>query len=340
MATIESRTGADGKTYHYLRYRDREGQHTRALGPIPLSQALDRAAQKTAELSKGVPRRESLGAVRALNRFVKHWEEVRRRSPKTVRFYQQKLGPLLAWMAARGGRMATWTPRLFERYVREHPSWSANTVRKVAVAARTFARWARRQNIACPDFAADFEGPMVTRPKKEAYTREEVRRVLDASKGRALEVPVALAFWAGLSDGDVRALTSDDIAGGWITRPRSKTRVPQIVPVATPLRTLLAGSDGPVCAVPASMSARWRQLCKAAGVPSRGGLKRLRISFATLLDAAGVSRGVISDLMGHTPRDVTSGYVRADRKALLDGIASLERYVNAGGHLRSPRNPK
>jgi integrase len=339
MASLERREGPGGRVRWYLRFRDEAGrQRMRRLPDMGEAKARAVAAEKSAETAATRPRREALGAVRALGRFLAHWEEVRRRSPKTVRFYRQKLRPLFLALS-RKGPMRSWTGRAFDRYVEAHPEWSPRTVQMVATAARTFTRWARRQNIACADFATDFEGPRVTPAPREAYTVEEVRRLLHASEGRALELPVALAFWAGLSDGDIRALRHDDVREGWIVRPRSKTRVPMLVPVAAPLQNaiLRCAEDDKVASVPASGWARWAALCRAAHVAPSGGLKRLRHTFASLLAASGATHDEIAALLGHAPKSITDRYLHPDRERIRIAVDRLVGHV-LGVKGKSPRS--
>lgn len=336
MAWARSRKCREGVVWYVSRRAAGGKVETVRLGVVDKSVA--RAAAKAQSERDGTRARpEAIAPLAALGKFCAHWAEVRRRSPETVEFYRERLAPLFRALAARGP-MRSWREAWFEEYVREHADWKPRTVQALAVAARTFTKWARRKGYACAEFARDYESPRVVRGGKAAYSVDEARALLRASAGTSLEVPVALAFWAGLSWGDVAKLTRADVARGWITRPRSKTGVPNLVPIARPLARVLKDAELP-CALPKG-SDPWRRLCERAGVPSAGGLKRLRRTYYTLLTIAQVDQPTRTDLMGHTPRNVTEGYGASDMERLRRGIEALERVVSLRSASASPSSAR
>jgi integrase len=313
---------------------------TRRLGVVHESVA---RAQARAESERHGTRArpQAIAPLAALGEFIEHWRDVRRRSPQTVEFYDERIRPLFAWMGERGP-MRAWCLPWFEEYVGEHPGWSPRTIETVAVGARTVTKFLRRRGYAIGEFARDYEGPRVPRGNREAYSAEQARAMLEASRGHRLEVAVHAALYAGLSHGDIAALRPSDIRDGWIVRSRAKSGVANLVPVARPLADVLAAHAPddpatPYTELPAS-SDPWRSLCKRADVPSRGGLKRLRHTYSTLLDAAGVDSATRRDLMGHTPRSMTDLYTHSDRTRLVDAIRRLTR-VLAPGRNRSHALP-
>jgi integrase len=322
-----------GVTYWYLRGdagRDpRTGKRRQTFTLVGTSHA-QAVALLQAERARSAPP-ERVPAEKALDRFLDHWRTVRRVEPVTVEFYDETLRPLFRWLAARGP-MEAWEPAWFDEYVASHPEWSPNTIRKRATAMRTFAKWARRARVPCPDIAQDFSGPRATPPTKEAYDLGELRRLLEEAEtpGRAIGPAVLFAAWAGLSAGDLERLRPEHVRGGWLTKPRSKTRTALRIPLAGPLRRLvkrLRAEDWPL--LPASGTARWRSICRAAGVPSKGGLKRLRHTYSTCLDVCRVDAATHAALMGHAPRSVSDRYRHADLERLTAAIAALERLVRS-----------
>lgn len=290
------------------------------LGVVPESVA--RAAAKAQSARDGTRARpEAIAPLAALGRFLREWREVRQRSSETVDDYDTTLRPLLAFCASRGP-MRAWGLEDFTAYVRSRPDLGPRSIEKRAVFARTFARWARRSGYALGTFADGFVGPRVVRGARAAYSAPEARALLEASLGTRLELAVHLALYAGLSHGDIVRFDPSAVREGWYARPRSKTGVPVLVPVAGALAASIARSPTPDLP---SDGKPWGALCDRAGVEPRGGLKRLRHTFATLLDAAGVDSATRRDLMGHTPRSMTDLYTHSDRRRLLGAIRSIER---------------
>ncbi len=204
---------------------------------------------------------------------------------------------------------------------------------------RRFVSWCDQVGIACADFVAGFKPPRA-RPseEREALSPEQCRKLLDASRDHPLEVPVALALFAGLSRGDLRTITwaEVDLKAGMITRPRHKTGTRLRLPMSEPLRKVLQRHRrraGPVCPrLPKSDSSLGKalhRLCDKAGVP-RGGWHRLRHSAATLLAAAGVDVATIGRMLGHRPGSVvTLRYLHTDDERLREAAAAVAGAVRS-----------
>lgn len=323
MAYARSRMTQEGRVWYVSHRVGGKVKTPTRLGVVPKSVALAAARAQT-ERDGTRARPEAIAPLAALGRFCDEARDIYRRSPKTIRFYQQRLAPLVRFLADKGP-MRAWCRPWFEEYVRSKPHWSPRSIQAIAVGSRTFVKRLRRMGYSVGDFARDFEGPRVLRGTREAYSDEEARRILAASKGHRLELAVHLALYAGLSHGDIERFDRAAVKDGWFARPRAKTGVPVLIPVAKPLgfrirscapRPLPEGSDV------------WRGLCELAEVPSKGGLKRLRHTFSTLLDAAGVDSATRRDLMGHTPRSVSDLYNHSDRRRLEAAIRSLETMLS------------
>jgi integrase len=147
---------------------------------------------------------------------------------------------------------------------------------------------------------------------------------------------VALALYAGLSRGDLRALTwrEVDLRAGLVTRPRHKTGRALRLPISPPLAEVLERHRrraGPVCPrLPKSDSSLGKalhRLCDKAGVP-RGGLHRLRHTAATLLAAAGTDIATIGRILGHRPGSVvTLRYLHTDEERLRAAAEAVSEAV-------------
>lgn len=328
---------SDGTDHWYLSWRERGKIRTQRL-PAGTHETTARATARAMSAAHGTARRpEAIAPLAALGRFLEHVEKVKRRSPDTVRFYREALTPLFRHMAETGP-MRAWSLRSFEAFVALHPKWSARTIQARAVAARTFAKWARVHGYMVGDFARDFQGPRVSPPRKEAYDAEELRRILAASIGHTLEIPVHLAFWVGHSHGDIARLTWEaiDLKAGWIEERRSKTKRDQPLPISPDLKAVLSRHkkrSGLVCPDFDRGAATWpwRQLCRRARVDPTGGLKKLRHTYATMLDATReVDNATHAALMAHAPGSaMPRRYSHPDRERLRDGIAALGKALNS-----------
>lgn len=346
MPWVETRV-VGGHSFRYVvwrvRVRAEDGtlrwkRQSKPVGRVPLEVAQVRAQEVgLVELGQS-PRPKHIGPLAALDAFLAEWSQVKRRRPATITFYRGRLTPIFRALSDRGP-LRSWQARWVVEYLAERPGWSARTIQMHITALRTFARWARRRGYDCPDFARDVEGPRVPKPQRAAYSAAELRTLLAAVEGRRLAAAVHLAALAGLSLGDLRRLrwADIDLRGGWIVADRSKTGRPMRIPIGKRLRAFLealpaGGLADPVCALPgkdAAVYRSWTRLCAKAGVPHIGGMKRLRHTYATLLDAARVDTATRRDLMAHAPGSrMADHYTHADSARLRAGIAAIDRAVS------------
>lgn len=341
MAWVVSRVRADGREHRYLYWRERAGrgtkarwrQRTRALGPVPLEVAEAEAAVVERDVERRTPRPVATGAVQAVNAFLQEWETVKRRRPETIRYYRSLLEPLARELGAKVP-LRSWAAKHLVEYLAARPSWSPRHVQMLIVACRTFTKWARRRGWDVQPFALDVEGPRVTAPPREAYTVEQARLLLEESTGTPLAAPVGLALLAGLSLGDLQAITwaAVDLRAKRIQTVRSKTGRPIAVPIGKRLLAILkaagpGAADAPVCPDPIreNPSRDFRALCRRAGVPAKGGWKRCRHTYSTLLGAAQVDRATHQALMAHAPgSQLTDRYSHSDWARLEAGTRAIE----------------
>lgn len=318
----------------HVRWRDETGRrHSKSLGRVSVAEAQrERQAVAVAAEGAAVP----LGTVApsdAVEAFLTSLTAQRRR-PGTVAYMRRRLAPALAeWGAV---PLAAWNRVQTEALLARKP-WGPRSIQMFLRASRTFHRWCLDSGIACGDFApARLKGPPVVTKRPAIWTADELRRLLDASRDHALEVPVHLATFAGLSHGDLRSLTwrEVDIDSGWIDRPRQKTGAPLRIPIAPRLAEVLLRRRTVTPLVCSQMPPKERdayhllsRLQAAAGVPS-GGWHRARHSFASLLRKQGADLPTIAALLGHRHGSaVTFRYVQTDDESLVAAARALGKAI-------------
>lgn len=192
------------------------------------------------------------------------------------------------------------------------------------------------------DMTSPTDGVKIPRPGKhrERFAKpEEMLRLLEALP-KDLALPYALAFYAGLRRGEIRALRAEDVERDWIHVRRSldpvagftlpKNGRERAVPIFDALRPYLAAapSEGLLvpCVTPAKFGARdlshWKEVCapywEAAGLTPIG-LHEGRHSYATALVRAGYDISDVSEWVGHGNAATTlTVYVKPSGREDLD----------------------
>lgn len=335
MAWLRSRTErSSGITTWAIEWREggRSGTvRARQLGAVSEAEAnLELAAVKAG--TSRLPRaKKDVGARTAAEEYLTHLKVCGRRDG-TIEHDRDKLKPLLDAWADRP--MASWSRTMLEGFLAER-GWGPSRVRQALGVYRRLVAWCAAVGYACGDFVGDMKPPRA-RPleHRDALSAEQCRRLLDAARGHYLEVPVALALFAGLSRADLRALTwkEVDLDAGLIARPRHKTGTRLRLPISTPLAEVLKrhkARSGPVCRdLPDDDSSLYHalhRLMDRAEVP-RSGWHQLRHTAATLLVAAGTDVATIGRMLGHRPGSVvTLRYLHTDDERLrqaADAVAA------------------
>jgi integrase len=198
--------------------------------------------------------------------------------------------------------------------------------------------------------------PKVGRKVGNALTLDEVTRLLDACTCRAQRRALALAAYAGLRAGEIRALRWKDIdlkAGtltvrfnkcrGVVSTPKSGHE--RLIPLVDALRRELAGDGSkpePAALVSRNalgkpwgeftLRATFKRVCKRAGL-SGWRFHDLRHFFVTALFRAGVPAPTVQALAGHADLSTTQRYAhtsRADLRAAMDRLGDAVRGNSAG----------
>lgn len=332
MASLRGRVAADGRTWWSLRWKVGGVEFTEPLGPLTQADAERRRTAKEREMGQA-PRAQRTTAGDALRDFLTSRVEERGGTEETKRYYRAALEPFVTSMGDRP--VHRWGPDDVLAWMKAHPKWSPRTIQKFLVQVRTFATWCRARGLDVPDLVGSIRAPRIPRRERDPLTPAEVTALVEAAEGHDwLELPVALAAYAGLSTGDCVSLdwAEVDIERARIVRPRQKSGRPLNVPIAAPLLTILKArraTAGPVCRdVPTSSSARSkaiRALYRRAGVArARGdGLHRLRTAFVSMGVAAGVDLATMADLIGDDPATVARYYTHSATAARQDAVARI-----------------
>ena len=335
MPWLRSRTErSSGLTTWSIEWREGKKVRHRVLGPVTEQEAnYELAAMNAGKRTRQAKR--TVDPKRAVDDYLRHLKAAGRRQG-TVDHDRDKLKPLLDEWGHRP--LADWSRPHLEALLTER-AWAPTRVRNALGVYRRFIAWCSQVGILCGDFVAGFNPPRA-RPseEREALTPDQCRKLLDASLGHPLEVPVALALFAGLSRADLRAITwaEVDLKAGLIRRPRHKTGTRLRLPMSDPLRDVLERHrrrSGLVCPrLPksdSSLSKSLHRLCDKAGIP-RGGWHRLRHTAATLLAAAGTDVATIGRILGHRPGSVvTLRYLHTDDERLREAARAMADAVRS-----------
>lgn len=188
--------------------------------------------------------------------------------------------------------------------------------------------------------------PKVGRTAVEATSPDELRRLL-TTEHEGLRLAIALAAFAGLRSGEVRALTKKDVdlTRNVITITKStgadevsttKSGHARVVPITPDLRTLLephleTKEPSDLVTVNAAgnpwgdigLSVAYRRLAKRHGVGSTR-FHSLRHHFATqLFGAAGADAVTVQNLLGHRDLSTTQRYAHYQHERAVAAVRAL-----------------
>ena len=261
----------------------------------------------------------------AIQEFLAH-RRLEGRSEGTISFYRGILTRTLGELA-KTAPMRSWAPIHLRRHLERRPHWSDRTRQACITTCRQFVRWAREGGWDVPDFTAGLKVPRVSQAEVVPFTRAEVDLIFTEAEGHRLELPIGLAYYAGLSLGDLRAITAAEVDWkAWrIERPRQKTGEPLVLPVARPLRSILLRHrviSGTLCRGLGRNNVhrdlhRLQERAGVAEVPSGNGFHRYRHTGATHLVQAGAGRDDVRRFLGHRPgSNMTGRYVHPSLRAV------------------------
>jgi integrase len=193
------------------------------------------------------------------------------------------------------------------------------------------------------------ELPPQSKKLPDAPTKQEVEETIACTSAPWLKLSIALAGYAGLRLGVVRALEVRDVdvrrkritvrralSGEIAEVVTPKSGHERVVPIAAALDPLLTAAiagkrrDERVVQLPDGATPRRQAVLRALGkVQEAHGLRRrsfhsFRHAFGSLLVRNGASIEAVRVLMGHSKLEVTLRYVHAEADALVSAIAKLE----------------
>lgn len=341
------RTGKNSGKPPYLsvHWRDHKGKQR--------SRNLKTTDRRVAEFEKARIEREvegradapvAMGPLEALDRFLLDLEQSAQSRPPTIQYYRERLEPIFVRFA--GTPLTKWNRAMLKEYVIGKREWSPRTRQMTVNACKRFITWCREDaKIECADFVENSKGLVPTvRPKsREVYSLGEMALLCREVRGipfgnRWIDLALNLAYWGGLSLGDIRSLEWKhiDLKEGTLRKCRQKTGEMIAVPLAEPLRRALLRHPGisglVVPYFPKSDTSARKSLARKvenAGIAKRskgeGGWHLFRHSIGSALDYAGASESVIDLVLGHSPRTMTRRYIHADLSRAREAMERLEK---------------
>ena len=251
------------------------------------------------------------------------------RSEDTVRFYRERLQPLVtAW---KDRPWEEWTRAAFEAWLDERRAAATAAKRKPAGAGgdhatfracRAWIGWGRTGGSPPPDFLEGFAEPIVSSAELEPLDEHQVLKLVDAAEGREERTALALAALAGLRWKEISRATWPDLdLAGETLRVHRKTRRtvrldlhPRLVEILKEAASVkrLAGEplEGPLVTM--------RRLDLAAAYAKaeisypRYPLRLLRHSLISNLLARGVASQDVRDIAGHANLRTTDRYAHSN----------------------------
>jgi site-specific recombinase XerD len=165
----------------------------------------------------------------------------------------------------------------------------------------------------------------------KVYSKEDVRKILDAAANPKHKLVLMLAYGLGLRLKEITLIKPSDI--GWereIIRINGKGTKQRDLPldpcIAKPLRSYLQDYPGQKYLFEGSVKSApypsrtiqkiYHNACEKAGIQLRGGIHSLRHSFATHLLEAGIDLRQIQFLLGHSSIKTTQVYTHVSREEI------------------------
>jgi len=292
--------------------------------------------------------------------WLTHWLDTiasRRVRPKTLDGYESYVA---RWLVPQLGhhrldRLKPEHVRLLHRAMQDAGKSDA-TCRQAHAILRRALVIAEREGRIIRNPAALVDPPPVGRNHRTPLTLDEARKVLhslDATVDPAAASRWQAALLLGIRQGEALGLRWDDVdltapclhirqtvqrqkgKGLVVVPPKSKTStrtlplLPELVySLAEHARNGTVGYvwGGPDPTPPEQDWRAWKTLLAEAGVPPVA-LHAARSTTASLLDEAGVSAKVISEILGHAQVAVTDSYIHGNEQRHRDAMLALSAHV-------------
>ncbi len=177
-----------------------------------------------------------------------------------------------------------------------------------------------------------FERPRKSRALPKVFSKEEVQRILNATRNTKHKLLLWIIYSCGLRRSEVTniRLTDLDRDRNVLHIKEGKGRVDRIVPVSQkvwekldeyiggfhPVKYLFEGQNGGKYSVE-SVYRVFKQALRTAGIKKDVGVHSLRHSYATHLHESGLDIRYIQELLGHRSTRTTEIYTHVSRRNLV-----------------------
>jgi integrase/recombinase XerD len=177
-----------------------------------------------------------------------------------------------------------------------------------------------------------FERPRKSRALPKVFSREEVQRILNATRNTKHKVLLWMIYSCGLRRSEVTNIKLNDLDHdrGVLHVKEGKGRVDRIVPVSKkvwekideyldgfhPVKYLFEGQSGGRYSSE-SVYRVFKQALERAGIKKEVGVHSLRHSYATHLHESGLDIRYIQELLGHRSTRTTEIYTHVSRRNLV-----------------------
>jgi integrase/recombinase XerD len=177
-----------------------------------------------------------------------------------------------------------------------------------------------------------FERPRRSRALPKVFSKEEVKRILNATRNNKHKLLLWIVYSCGLRRSEVTniLLTDLDRDRSLLHIREGKGRVDRIVPVSDkvwqkideykegfcPVKYLFEGQGGGRYSVESVYNV-FKQALRKAGIKKEVGVHSLRHSYATHLHESGLDIRYIQELLGHKSTRTTEIYTHVSRRNLV-----------------------
>jgi len=184
-----------------------------------------------------------------------------------------------------------------------------------------------------------FERPRKSRALPKVFSKEEVKRILNATRNTKHKLLLWIIYSCGLRRAEVIniRITDLDRDRGILHIKEGKGRVDRIVPVSKkvwekldeyvdgfhPVKYLFEGQGGGRYSVE-SVYRVFKQSLRRAGIKKDVGVHSLRHSYATHLHESGLDIRYIQELLGHRSTRTTEIYTHVSRRNLIQVRSPIE----------------
>jgi integrase/recombinase XerD len=213
--------------------------------------------------------------------------------------------------------------------------YSASYQNQMTSAIKTFYRISGRSSV---DFQL-LERPRRSRALPKVFSKEEVKRILNATRNTKHKLLLWMIYSCGLRRSEVTNIRLNDLDHdrGVLHIREGKGRVDRIVPVSGkvwekldeyidgfhPVKYLFEGQSGGRYSVE-SVYRVFKQALHKAGIRKDVGVHSLRHSYATHLHESGLDIRYIQELLGHKSTRTTEIYTHVSRRNLVQVRSPIE----------------